>query len=115
MLPEHLDLQNVTFYVKGQKIGTGVSTLFADVETTPVEGPIAIGKYEGSIELKDCEFHPEWFALTGQPCDITVSKLAPYRKPRSKKKRLRKKFAKKYTISQVTYHDCTITNFGEEK
>jgi len=112
MNPEFKGLQGVTFFVGGVKIGEGTTeSVFNNVYT---EEPVAIGRYEGSLTLTDVEISRDFLLGLGA-MDVIVNKLAPYRKPRSKKKRIRKKFAKKYTISQVAYHDCIITNFGEEK
>lgn len=102
MNPEFKGLNNVTFFVSGKAIATGLMAV--DMETTPLESPFVIGSLEGTITMTSCEVYPQ---LLG-PMDIIVSHMAPYKKPRSKKKRIQKKYAKKFTMSQTTYKNCTI-------
>lgn len=110
MLPEELWKNNnvVRFFIDGKQIGEGIASVFDDAVTTPIPYRIGTGKLEGTVTLSEPFYtNPEMFM--NAPVDVVVTHLGRFTKrPRSKKKRIQKKWYKKNVLTQTVYKNCTI-------
>lgn len=107
----------ITLTVGGKKIGEMESLSYK-----PSEEPKPIGRpiLEGTLSLEGESFVDRAIMrdLMGvqETFDVVVNTYplgAPPYKLRSKKKRLRKKWAKKYPVNKTEYKNCTITGVME--
>jgi hypothetical protein len=113
--PNWRDSFKPVIHIDGKPVGTViVDSISVDTETIKPMGVPIVG-YSGSFKLEDGHFADgqklmEMYMLgSNAGFDVTVRKIkATTRKPRSKKKRIQKKWAKKNTEELTTYRNCSI-------